>query len=552
MEQLEEINDENDCDLDSSKGYYTRAKRRKMSEDCQYNEDNSTHGLYRIPEVGKRKNPIMFVPTEVLLNVFKFIPYHELSSVVRLVNKRFKAVAEDMLNLGFRRTQKQLDNLITTTDISLGYTPDDMEVKAISKLMCQLEIINLQNSIITSTIWRYMSNKFYKTCQTCMYGGKLIDVQELFIRKFLHVPNELFAPAVVKDYALPPEVTTIIQLTKDFCIHFDKCNEEAIPNSCTLSGCKMLDILDCARFAQKRVHFERRTTDSFLAKYSYYFKNSWFIAIPIPTRKEMEEPQQQRMMHMRLRRIVLAHNDMYLQQEQYERELILRPNASLTIKKPGNNVYTGYGDVEDTFFYYGVMNDGAYLNKFHSDEGRNELDEEVDELPIEADLDVVRLNSDEDVLYRLPYLGNNHFISGLKIDVSVRCPLSYAPLKFLQSLSYEDQDQLQKKSCVKGETQIHMGFECFGAQYARLSPRFNYETNQRWDLRVATKKIKHQVGPYFATLFCRTKERVLVRHGSLGFHNKDDRTEYDTDFQAMSHSCSFKILTLECGMDENC
>ncbi|ENN71068.1 hypothetical protein D910_12424 [Dendroctonus ponderosae] len=354
-------------------------------------------------------------------------------SVVRLVNKRFKAVAEDMLNLGFRRTQKQLDNLITTTDISLGYTPDDMEVKAISKLMCQLEIINLQNSIITSTIWRYMSNKFYKTCQTCMYGGKLIDVQELFIRKFLHVPNELFAPAVVKDYALPPEVTTIIQLTKDFCIHFDKCNEEAIPNSCTLSGCKMLDILDCARFAQKRVHFERRTTDSFLAKYSYYFKNSWFIAIPIPTRKEMEEPQQQRMMHMRLRRIVLAHNDMYLQQEQYERELILRPNASLTIKKPGNNVYTGYGDVEDTFFYYGVMND---------DEGRNELDEEVDELPIEADLDVVRLNSDEDVLYRLPYLG-------LKIDVSVRCPLSYAPLKFLQSLSYEDQDQLQKKSCVK-------------------------------------------------------------------------------------------------------
>lgn len=79
MEQLEEINDENDCDLNSSKGYYTRAKRRKLSEDCQYNEANSTHGLYRIPEVGKRKNPIMFVPTEVLQNVFKYVSYHELS-----------------------------------------------------------------------------------------------------------------------------------------------------------------------------------------------------------------------------------------------------------------------------------------------------------------------------------------------------------------------------------------------------------------------------------------------------------------------------------------
>lgn len=35
--------------------------------------------------------------------------------------------------------------------------------------------------------------------------------------------------------------------------------------------------------------------------------------MPIPPAKDMDWPQKQRMMHMRLRRIVLAHNDMFLQ-----------------------------------------------------------------------------------------------------------------------------------------------------------------------------------------------------------------------------------------------
>ena len=81
MDQLEEINEESDHEENSPRGYYTRAKRRKLSDKYREKEEHASTSseLYRVPEVGKRKNPIMFVPTEVLQNIFRHISYHELS-----------------------------------------------------------------------------------------------------------------------------------------------------------------------------------------------------------------------------------------------------------------------------------------------------------------------------------------------------------------------------------------------------------------------------------------------------------------------------------------
>ncbi|XP_066140081.1 uncharacterized protein [Euwallacea fornicatus] len=473
MDQFEEINNESDHEPDSPKGYYTRAKRRKLCEKYQDAEDSFSN-LCAKSDRRKRKNLIMFVPTEVLQRIFEYISYHELSSTLRLVNRRFKTVAEDLLNFGFKRIEKRLKSLMGTTDLALGYTQDDMEIKCISKLLCLLEILISQCSVIVSTIWRYVYNGFYKTRNTCMYGGLIIDIFDIFMWKFLHCPNQLYAPAVIKDYSLPLEVSRIVQLTKAFCIHFDKTNEEVMSSCCILSGCKIADILDSAKFANKHVHYEKRVSNFFLAKFSYYFKNSWFVAMPIPSGKAMDWPQQQRMMHMRLRRIVLAHNDMYLQQEQYKREVSLRPNAPTAIKKPGNNVYTGYGDVEDKFFYYGVMNDGAFRSKFHPPEdvdGRDEEDEPNEMLnnpAVEPDL----FNFDDDVLFRLPYLG-------FKVDLSIRCPLAYAPLSYLRTLGEDELGKMNGRALVKGESQLHMDFECFGAHYARLPVRYQYEVGRR-------------------------------------------------------------------------
>ncbi|KAL1494408.1 hypothetical protein ABEB36_010011 [Hypothenemus hampei] len=473
MDPLEEENDQN-C----SKGYYTRAKRRKLAEHFSDKEESSTSNFYRIPEVSKRKNPIMFLPTEVLQNVFKHISYHDLSSKIRLVNRRFRVVAEDLLNLGFKKIKKRLQSVLNVTEISLRYTQDDMETKCIFRLLCMIEILNLQYAVIVTSIWRYVYNEFYRVKSTCMYGGLIIDTFDDFLWKFVSCPHQLYGPAVVKDYALPHEVTKLVQMSKNFCIHFDKICEEAIPNSLIWNGCKVIDILDCAKFAQKIVHFERRTSESFFARYSYYFRNSWFIVMPIPVNKEMDWPQRQRMMLMRLRRIVLAHNDMYLQQEQYEREMVLRPEGSRRgppVKKPGNNVYTGYGDVQDKFFYYGAMNDAAYMAKFHTEEANEEQgdhDPNWEPQLNEPEIELIQVNSDEEVLYRLPYLG-------FRVDTTIRCPIATAPLKFLNDLPLKDQQKLKKRKIyVKNESQVYMNFECLGAQYARLPTQYQFQTSQ--------------------------------------------------------------------------
>ncbi|XP_076269438.1 uncharacterized protein LOC143202038 isoform X3 [Rhynchophorus ferrugineus] len=276
---------------------------------------------------------------------------------VRLVNRRFRTIAEDLLNLGFKKLESKLYLLIKSTDISLGFTQDDMEIKCISKLLCQLEILNLQYATIMSTIWRYVYNEFYRAPHYCMYGGLIIDTHETFIWKFVHCPDQLYSQAVVRDY-----------------------------------------------------------------------------------------------------------------EEQYQRETALRPNAPMTIKKPGNNVYTGYGDIETKFFYYGVMNDGAYNQKFHPDEENDDLDEgDINEFVVQnrGDIELVPINSDDDVLYRLQYLG-------FKVDVTVSCPPQYAPLKYLRSLPSNEKNVLINKLIRKDNTHIHMNFECLGAHYARLPTKYLY------------------------------------------------------------------------------
>nr|XP_023016768.1 uncharacterized protein LOC111506070 [Leptinotarsa decemlineata] len=196
MDNSEEIYDESDQETsDLTPGYYTRSKRRKISQDT---EECTTS--YKEYSERKRKNPIMFVPVEILQAVFTHLSYHDLSQTVRLVNRRFRIIAENMLNIGYKKIEKQLNMLIKTVEMSVGYTQDDMEIKCVTKLLNLLEILKMQYILVISTIWRYVYNEYYKTHKTCMYGGQLIDAHYWFMWKFLHSPNTLYAPAVMRDY----------------------------------------------------------------------------------------------------------------------------------------------------------------------------------------------------------------------------------------------------------------------------------------------------------------------------------------------------------------
>lgn len=65
-----------ECDQDVQLGYYTRSKRRKL------NKKDEESGLeIQDSTERKRKNPLLFLPLEVLTEILKNISYEELGKV---------------------------------------------------------------------------------------------------------------------------------------------------------------------------------------------------------------------------------------------------------------------------------------------------------------------------------------------------------------------------------------------------------------------------------------------------------------------------------------
>lgn len=66
------------------------------------------------------------------------------AKTVRPVNRRFKNVAENMLNLTFLNVETKLSMLKKSTNLSLAYTQEGLEIKNISKLISLLDYLQLQ------------------------------------------------------------------------------------------------------------------------------------------------------------------------------------------------------------------------------------------------------------------------------------------------------------------------------------------------------------------------------------------------------------------------
>lgn len=98
-----------------------------------------------------------------------------------------------------------------------------------------------------------------------------------------------------------------------------------------------------------------------LFQIKYHFEHSWLIAINLTDGKSKPWSEEQRLMYMRLRRIVMSFTEMKSEYQHYKRERRYRMKHHLHHKKPVNSVYTGFGEVGNKFFYYGVMNRGKAL-----------------------------------------------------------------------------------------------------------------------------------------------------------------------------------------------
>lgn len=252
------------------------------------------------------------------------------------------------------------------------------------------------------------------------------------------------------------------------------------------SGAKILDILDCATEAKRNVLHESIGENSIYMKASailfssppaelvvallqvkYHFSHTWFVALDMTADKKKRWNDEQRLMYMRLRRIVLSHTEMHLEYVQYRREDVLRPSRYAALKKPVNSVYTGYGEVGSNFFYYGVMNAGAYRVKFETQRNiyrifEAEGEEESEEPPL------------SEVKSRKTFLGTDIF-------VVIRCPIALAPRRVVESVERKSNftSDLKRRKRLRGVFDMDVTISCPPADYPRLPVYYHVNLKEK-------------------------------------------------------------------------
>ncbi|XP_017785066.1 PREDICTED: uncharacterized protein LOC108568464 [Nicrophorus vespilloides] len=276
-------------------GYNLRAKKARLEE--HYVSPYTNKRTYR------KKNPLNNLPNELIQKVFTYITYEELANSIRLVNRKFRVLAHHLINTAFRNIEKRLVHQKKLILNSISHSQDDMETRCMCKMLNTIEYLMLHYSILQSAIWRYVERD---ETVFCMYAGSILDLYEKIFRMYIREPHKVYTPAILNDYTYPKEVTKISQLTKTFVLYFDRVSEQDLNTSVFCSGCKILDILDCATEARKDVIEETIANDVLIYKVCYYFSRSWLVALETNDEKAKPWNEQMRLMYMRLRRIVVT------------------------------------------------------------------------------------------------------------------------------------------------------------------------------------------------------------------------------------------------------
>ncbi|XP_022916225.1 uncharacterized protein [Onthophagus taurus] len=452
-------NDDEEIDKSDSKSVYFLRKRPRLSRGDKNSPVSEKRCVYT--RIYRRKTPVMFMPTEVLQNILSYFTNNELAKSIRLINRRFKIVAELLLNSRFTQLKLRLYKIKRMIDASMQHTEDDMEIRCLCKMLGVLEVLTFYYTLLTSTIWRYISFK-NQPSNICMYAGSILDKYNTAIFEFIKEPHKIYAPLILKDYTLPNIVKDICAESKEFVIHFDRVTESQLKDDDFCIPCKALDILDSATDVKRTVISQRSIGNTLSLNVKYYFSNSWFVALDINDEKPKSWKEQQRLMFMRLRRIVLGHSEMSMEYNQFKRETTFRVNAKPKIRRPINSVYTGYGEVGEKFFYYGVMNEGAYINKFVSPDASYSFDSVDDKL-------------------KTRYLG-------LYISVELRCPKELAPYAILNQYTQMNELLIEEKRYVNSTPrrrrrkirdllELKMEFLCPSAIFPRLPTFYRYYVN---------------------------------------------------------------------------
>ncbi|CAG2069164.1 unnamed protein product [Timema podura] len=279
--------------------------------------------------------------------------------------------------------------------------------------------------MVRAVTWRYMAPHlpdYAPLC--CFYGGELLD-------EFLHLvtltqvdPKALGLNYLYNDMS-QSTVGRLTRISRKFMNFFEKNTEKILNTHYTVSGAKIMDILDCVLDGKLEREFQLDPSreDYCVVRSTYLLPRSWFTCLPVSTGASPNWAEEQRYMYLRLRRLVCNYNEHVLQQLHHDRECLLRTSDSGP--PPPRLIpssYSGYGEYKGRFFFYGNMNQSSYALKFlhlyppgdaddtSSDEGGEERPSEgaamADVGPVDMDL-LIRLLG-VDTTTRLQTFNSSH------------------------------------------------------------------------------------------------------------------------------------------------
>ncbi|CAD6215659.1 GSCOCG00000471001-RA-CDS [Cotesia congregata] len=417
-------------------------KRRKISSSWEVRDG---------PRTRSRTFTLETLPPEVLEMVFKYLPCQVVATSARLVSRQCQLVATSVLNGAFISAGHRLEAAMLRTEARISQLKNETDVLAHSRAFNILELIRSQYKMLRAVTWRYTHPpRPEKFPRLCFYAGSLLDE----LNNLLYLANVRPA-ALIGPNGPDAVVTAFFALCKRFMNYFEKVSERKLNRSALVSGCKAIDILDCLAEGRRVVGFRlttgRGNRGSILCmQLRYVMRRAWFTCLEVPRAvDETSWRDEQRFMHLRLRRLVGSVNEHHYEAVHHDRERLMHTKRMPLPRIPVSSTYSGYGEYGGQFFYYGNMNRSAFANKFHL--APESEDYEADD----------RQNS----------RGISKF--DLTISVDLRCSPELAPFLVRSILKSDDFDH--PRASHNPEIYMKMKVSCPGSVANRLPGNFIWE-----------------------------------------------------------------------------
>ncbi|XP_072763085.1 uncharacterized protein [Anoplolepis gracilipes] len=391
------------------------------------------------------------MPPEVLGIILRMLSLHDVACTVRLISRRCFDIAATVLNSEFLVAGTKLETAIKRTENLLNNVKTDKELLEYSSIFNALELIRSQYQMLKAVTWRYTHPRSRGSSISCFYGGRVLDNLNCLLQTILN-PGRV--PTNVFNYV---DLQIFTRSCENFMDHFEKITERRINRSALVSGCKIVDVLDCLGEGRQLLSFRTssRTGNPMVSiQLKYVLRRAWFMCLQVPNANyENCWRDRQRYMYLRLRRLVCSFNRHLFHKLHYERKLLLRATASSLPpqKPPPASTYAGYGEYGGQFFYYGNMSKYAYENKFR----------------------YTRSGNVENTSRELEEANNKSHRFDLVIRVQLRCSPELAPLSTRMSLKTDDLEDCGANS--RQELYLKLSTACAASKANRLPGAFTWE-----------------------------------------------------------------------------